>query len=430
MPRRPIERITSLNLDVGAYPPVISYLTTSPTLGNKIQAIDLDLGINMPGEGVRLQIDVNLGGDEKPDVRGDLVRCQVGGTLRVKLGPLIHPLPCARELTFGFAAKPDLRLKTKFRLHEAVGLPVGISLEAIDRFVVRLVENAVESTLCWPRAIGIPIAAACLGPAYSKIITSTDGDHRIQTPRGVVKTEADIIGQLRVEVLRCTNLINNDISGLSDPYVVCKLGQREERTTTMNDTLDPVWETPRTFVFDVHEASQLCTLSVYDSEADTFGAFNDALLGRAHFCLQDLLINPVEKSTSKQHKVSGSGTSTLRNFSKQPPAELRLSLDTSVYDGKFASLQDTSVSGQDSAIFILAKFSPSPDAVKQNIDRPTGLIPLALAAVYVFCLGLLVDLLARDIFFLLADVLAHALVSIGLFFMLAFLIVSFVGALV
>lgn len=390
--KKPIERMSYLKLDIGCYAPEILSVAVSPSFAGS-DYLDVDLDVRLRGDGVRLRVDVDVGGDDKPDATGEVGRGAVDGSVRLKLGPLITPLPCARRLEIGFSAKPRLDLRTHFRPHDSTGLGrAGVQFEAIDRFVNRLIENVVENLLCWPRHINVPLADLVLGPGAL-------GDNNPPPP--LVNKP---IGTLRVEVLRCADLVNNDLGGLSDPYVVCKLGQTEAKTTTLTDTCDPVWPNPRTFVFDVHETSQLCAVSVYDSEADNFGAFNDALLGRATFRLSDLNID---------HKA--------------PAAELRLPLDTAVYDGKLRSIRD---SPKTSAVFLLAKFTPEPDALNNTDPEARGLAPLAVALVLVAALAVLVDLLARPIILLvLSAILQFTVATIALFTFLSTLVLV-LGAIV
>ena len=375
MTKKPIEKVLGLSLDVGAYAPEVSNLAVSPSLFSS-DALDVDFGLVLPGDGLRMTVDVLVDGLV---VRGHVRRCEVRGRIRLKLGPLMAPFPCARDLRFGFSAKPVLRpllhfqvlqqddLKTDDddilhgRKQEAIFLleKDEKKLKAVERFVVRLVENVVESTLCWPRNLTIPMAASVLGPSF---------EDTKDPPLLPIKAPV-LVGALRVEVQRCANLPKNRDKGLPNPYVVAKVGQIEERTTTQTTCLDPEWRTPRTFVFDLHETSQICTLSVYDSDPSAhLGAFNDPLLGRAHFCLEDL--------------------------NRRKTTELRLTLQGGAAD--FDHNKRENGRRADAAVYVLAKFTKAPGLADLIKDRPTGLVPLALAAVYVFCFAVLIDLVARQ----------------------------------
>lgn len=296
MEHRSVDKITSLNFDVGGEPPSLTSVRVSPSLSG-YDYVDVDLGLRLRGHAVRLDLDANLGGDDLPDVAGSITRFGLEGAVRVKVGPLQTPLPCASQVRVGFSERPSLRLASNFRLHESVAaLPIGLSLKAIDRFIARLAENVLNARLCWPRCATVNLAAALNGPDYA------------ERALGEEPSEAAPIGHLRVEIVRCANLLNNDVGGASDPYVVATLGSVSRKTEKLDDTCDPEWHAPVTFLFDVHESSQRCHLAVFDSEDDHLNAFDDALLGTASFPASD---------------AAGA-----------TPAELVLSLDTRAYDGK------------------------------------------------------------------------------------------------
>lgn len=379
--KKPIDKISRMVLDVGPYPPYVSWVSASPSLVNGMDAIDLDLGLRFAGDGVRFRVDVSAGGEEA-DACGEARRCALEGSFRIKLGPLITPLPCARVAAVGLASKPRLELEIDFKkARDDARLPV--SLEAVGRFVHRLVENVLDNVLCWPRHVNIPLAKLLLGDFYVGSFKPGENDGSAFRPQP--------IGTLRVEVLRCSDLINNRISGLSNPYVICKLGQQEERTTALSDTVDPVWPNPRTFLFDVHEAAQLCCVSVYDSEANNFGAFNDALLGRATFMLAEVLAP--ERATSNAASVAPQRSSPIAS---RPP-ELRIALDTSVYDGS-KSERTKPRQKPNSAVYLLAKFTPNKaSAASEPESQPRGMAPIGVALAVVLALAVLVDLLARHI---------------------------------
>ena len=466
MSSRPMEKILRLSLDVGEYPPEITSIACSPSYFAG-DIVDMDIGLVMPGDGVRFTIDVKSGDCV---VRGEVRRCEVQGALRVKLGPLITPIPCTRTLHFGFAAKPVLKPSTNFRIldddenqvaddflssfQQPKKKQLPVTLDAVERFVLRLVENVVESTLCWPRAVAIPVAAAVLGPAFAEddsddseddededdMVVPGDEERRRRTRASFaraaaasraddrlvrkssrhIRREDNILGTLRVEVQRCTNLtIYSDNPDKANPYVVCKVGQLEERTTTQTTTVDPVWRSPRTFVFDIHEASQQCTLCVYNSDMTISGAFNDPLLGRAHFCLQDL----------DRGEQPGSPRGGRTTSSRSPPTELRLALDTSVNDSHKGFVPYGDYPGPqnpNAAIYILAKFSKARGLENLAKGRPTGVVPLALAAVYVVSLALLIDLIARPVLALLADVVAYGVIAatVASMILLAWIIIT------
>ena len=249
------------------------------------------------------------------------------GTLRLKLGPSIAPLPCVDAIRLGFTAKPTIKMDTHFHIHETVGIPVDVGVKALDRFLNRLVENVVDNFLCWPKHVVIPLASTLLGPDFE--------------PDAGAAAPAPPIGTLHVKVTRCRDLINNDLvtGGQSDPYVVVSVGQKEFRTPTIDDVADPVWASPEAWAFPVHESSQSVQLRVYDAEDDHF-AFNDALLGVANVQIDELAAMIADARGSQLDRAAGSRKSKRRYSTSliEHAVEVDLVLDTSVYNGKSKSV--------------------------------------------------------------------------------------------
>ena len=161
----------------------------------------------------------------------------------------------------------------------------------------------------WPARATVDLATLFLGPDRALDVLPEESARDASHP----------IGQLRVEIASCASLLNNDVGGKSDPYVVCTLGATKRTTTTIHDDCDPAWEHPATFLFDVHESSQELHVAVFDSEDDNFNTFADALLGVVAVPMSALY-------------DAGDGTG---------PVELTLPLDCSVYDGKLKAYHAT-----------------------------------------------------------------------------------------
>ena len=309
MENRAIDKLTKLELDIGSEAPTLTSVAVTPSLTG-YDFVDVDVGVLYHGYRVRLDMEANLGGDELPDVEGQVSRFGVEGALRLKFGPLTTGLPCASLLRYGFLRKPTLTINSEFGVHEAVtALPVGISLGAIDRFIQRLLDDVIAARLCWPARATVDLATLFLGPDRALDVLPEESARDASHP----------IGQLRVEIASCASLLNNDVGGKSDPYVVCTLGATKRTTTTIHDDCDPAWEHPATFLFDVHESSQELHVAVFDSEDDNFNTFADALLGVVAVPMSALY-------------DAGDGTG---------PVELTLPLDCSVYDGKLKAYHAT-----------------------------------------------------------------------------------------
>lgn len=106
---KPIKSIFNLEFDVGRDAPHVTSLSLSSSFSG-YDYLDLDVGFVLYGDHVHLDAEINIGGDDLPDVRAKVTRLGVDGNMRLKLGPLITPLPCASVLRVGFTARsPSVR---------------------------------------------------------------------------------------------------------------------------------------------------------------------------------------------------------------------------------------------------------------------------------------------------------------------------------
>lgn len=313
MAKAPVKSITSLDVDVGAEPPTLTAVALAPSFTG-YDYLDLDVGFTLNGDAVSLDAEIDVGGDARPDLRVHVTRLAVAGNLRLKLGPLIAPLPCASALRVGFTAKPTIKLATEFEVYDTVGLPCDVGLSRLNRFLSRLIENVLDTYLCWPRSVAVPLAETLLGADFA----------------AAAEPEPAPIGALHLAVTHATDLINNDAvtGGDSDPYVILTVGQQERQTPTIEDENDPVWEDPETFAFDVYESSQHVDVRVYDSEADEH-FFHDCLLGVASVAVDDL-----GGRIADAQAAEGGGARRFSATTLATPTEIALELDTSVYAGK------------------------------------------------------------------------------------------------
>eukprot|EP00927_Polykrikos_kofoidii_P072444 TRINITY_DN68561_c0_g1_i1.p1 TRINITY_DN68561_c0_g1~~TRINITY_DN68561_c0_g1_i1.p1 ORF type:complete len:710 (-),score=129.87 TRINITY_DN68561_c0_g1_i1:57-2186(-) len=92
---------------------------------------------------------------------------------------------------------------------------------------------------------------------------------------------------LRVRVLSAKKLQNRDsgvFGDVSDPYVVMRLGKREQKTATIANDLNPVWHTNNEFSFSVGVQDGTLELEVMDANK----VFSDTSLGKINVALQKL----------------------------------------------------------------------------------------------------------------------------------------------
>jgi len=94
-------------------------------------------------------------------------------------------------------------------------------------------------------------------------------------------------GILTVRIIAAYNLINADtgiFGDVSDPYVKVQLGDAEKRTHTINNDVNPKWNS-HPFLFDVKSKDQVLRLSVWDE--DTLTA--DDPLGKMEIPLEGII---------------------------------------------------------------------------------------------------------------------------------------------
>jgi len=149
--------------------------------------------------------------------------------------------------------------------------------------------------------------------------------------------------ELKVTVEKGTDLASKDSNGLSDPYVVVKIGDQQNKTKIIYKTLNPSWR--ETLVFTVTELDELTPVTFICMDWDLTG--KDDYMGEFTVLLKDLVDRENEdkvgthvlQSTTGDH-VSGSLTITCRMVSQLPknaPANMMF-LDTqSVATGSVGS---------------------------------------------------------------------------------------------
>eukprot|EP00588_Corethron_pennatum_P001627 CAMPEP_0194287018 /NCGR_PEP_ID=MMETSP0169-20130528/33827_1 /TAXON_ID=218684 /ORGANISM="Corethron pennatum, Strain L29A3" /LENGTH=490 /DNA_ID=CAMNT_0039033593 /DNA_START=127 /DNA_END=1595 /DNA_ORIENTATION=+ len=84
---------------------------------------------------------------------------------------------------------------------------------------------------------------------------------------------------INLVVIRASNLINTDLgfNNFSDPYCVVTVGEISDRTETIKDNLDPVWNDKMSFF--VPKKPEFLTFGVFDNDANKAFANKDDPLG-------------------------------------------------------------------------------------------------------------------------------------------------------
>ncbi|KAL0487737.1 dynein heavy chain [Acrasis kona] len=89
-----------------------------------------------------------------------------------------------------------------------------------------------------------------------------------------------VVGKLWIHAVEARHLIDKDMNGLSDPYIIFKVGRHSIRTSTIQKNLNPVWNEQ-----DIHEGDQTLEVDMFDE--DTF-SFNDDFMGKVSVSLSSL----------------------------------------------------------------------------------------------------------------------------------------------
>ncbi|KAL8507373.1 hypothetical protein ACS0TY_018066 [Phlomoides rotata] len=108
------------------------------------------------------------------------------------------------------------------------------------------------------------------------------GTFRSSSASEISKDMEEIVGSLKVKILKGTNLAVRDMLS-SDPYVILTLGKQKVQTGVVNSNLNPVWN--EEFTLSVPHGHGSIKLQVYDH--DTFSA--DDIMGEAEIDIQPMV---------------------------------------------------------------------------------------------------------------------------------------------
>ncbi|XP_051566926.1 extended synaptotagmin-3-like [Myxocyprinus asiaticus] len=198
------------------------------------------------------EADVDIDADVKPAIKVGVKGLQLQGMLRVILEPLIGQAPLVGGVTMFFIRRPTLQINW-------TGMTNVLDSPALSHMSESAIVDIIASLMVLPNRMCFPL------------IEQVKVDHmRFPLPRGVV----------RVHILEARDLVAKDthmmglVKGKSDPYTVLRVGNKQFKTKTIKENLNPRWN--EVFEFVIHEApGQELEVELFDEDTDA-----DDFLGR------------------------------------------------------------------------------------------------------------------------------------------------------
>uniref|UniRef100_A0A7I4EFI1 Uncharacterized protein n=1 Tax=Physcomitrium patens TaxID=3218 RepID=A0A7I4EFI1_PHYPA len=247
--------ISALTLDkfqLGKTPPQIDGIRIQRLVKGQVH---MDMDFKWAGTG---DIVLNIGfmGSKLPV---QLKNLSFFATIRV-IFQLSEEIPCISALVVALLSKP--KFQVSYKLNVLGGF--NNNLPGLSDMIEDMVESSIADQLEWPHRIVLPV-----GDTPANVISDLG-----------LKPQ----GQLKVTVVKAENLKNQEAIGKSDPYV--KLYVRvlfKEKTTTIGDNLNPVWN--QEFLLDVEDTeTQALVLQIMDEDVGS-----DKQMGIASIPLNELV---------------------------------------------------------------------------------------------------------------------------------------------
>uniref|UniRef100_A0A6Q2YSS4 Extended synaptotagmin-like protein 1b n=1 Tax=Esox lucius TaxID=8010 RepID=A0A6Q2YSS4_ESOLU len=254
---------------------------------------------------VLLDVYISYVGDVEINVEVKKYFCKAGvkgiqlhGMMRVILEPLIGDVPIVGAVTMFFIRRPKLDINW-------TGLTNLLDIPGLNIMSDTMIMDAIASFLVLPNRLTVPLVAD-LHVAQL----------RSPLPRGVVRIhllEAD-------DLPAKDNYMKGVISGMSDPYAVCRVGPQTFTSQVVDNTVCPKWG--EMYEVIVHEVpGQELEVEVYDKDPDKddflvmyvlsssqpmclcffqWFTLKETKSGRVHFRLEWLVLQP---STERLEEV-------------------------------------------------------------------------------------------------------------------------------
>lgn len=224
----PLASFKFTTCEFGNTRPVIQHISTRGR-GDTVQFV-LDLVWDATDAHIAVQVGALHAG-----LKGVLIKCSV----LVGLAPLLEVLPIVGGVSVTFPDPPDLKWHW-----------TGIGRAFPQKLVKTAIEDALVDLMVLPYMIFTDI---------------TPPDDR---PKNMDQYSSPApLGVLRVELVEASDLRPADINGLSDPYVVIKVGRGSYRSPVKYKILNPQWDEFCGADFMIFNMEQKVKISVFDSDS-------------------------------------------------------------------------------------------------------------------------------------------------------------------
>ncbi|XP_029386817.1 extended synaptotagmin-3 [Echeneis naucrates] len=241
-----LKMFTFTKVHFGHIPPRITGMRAYTQEADQKEVI-LDMNICYDGD---VDIDAEVNAPIVAGVKG----LKLKGMLRVILEPLIGQVPLVGGVTIFFIRPPTLEINW-------TGMTNLLDSPAFSSLSEETIIDIISSLMVLPNRMCFPL------------IDQVKVDQmRFPLPRGVV----------RVHLLEAKDLLAKDtymmglVKGKSDPYAKLRVGNRNVKSKTIKESLDPKWN--EVYEFVVHEApGQELEVELYDEDTD-----KDDFLGGYH----------------------------------------------------------------------------------------------------------------------------------------------------
>lgn len=237
----------------------LSFGVTSPRfLGVKMEEMgedeaSVEADLRWRAERENIVIKVKTAG---PDFEVKVGNISVSATAKIVLKPLVETMPCFGAIMVSLSGIPVIDFDLKIAAGDANALP------GVAKMIDNSIRTAIEDMLVWPNRMVCPVLP---------------GDFSF--------LELKPVGILDVTLIKAEGVMNTDILGKSDCFVVLfvrKKPERIKRSSTRKNSLNPVWN--EGFRIEVDDPQyQSLTVQLMDEESASSADY----IGRAVIPMSD-----------------------------------------------------------------------------------------------------------------------------------------------